>query len=431
MIKKFSIDNFRSINNRVYISFEASSAIKDLNNQGFSEIINNKLLNVFAMYGANSSGKSNILMAMGTMRSIVCRSVKLNENDFLPYDPFIFSNQPQRPTTFEIEFFIDTDFYQYGFSYNKQEIIAEWLNAKYQRRSQKQLFRREYQRIPILDNNAFAEGLEIKQALESEGGKIKLNANRLLISLAGQLGGTISNQIIRWFSSSLHVISGIKDYSNVTKSMIHNNPECKQKIISFLSNMDLGFDTLKSRSINIDDISFPPSLPKEMIEQFKKDQGNEIIEIQSVHNIYDDTGNVIGTKDCDFEETESAGTLKAFSLAGPIIDSIEQGAILCIDEIDAKLHPLITKGIYNYYNNKTSNANGAQLIVSTHDTSTMNFLRRDQIGIVKKTKSDSTYIETLKETDVKGISHKIRSDSNFEKTYLEGKIGGIPNIKND
>lgn len=150
------------------------------------------------------------------MRGIIIHSVRLNDNETLPYDAFLLSDKEARPTIFEMSFVDGTDKFTYGFSYTAQRIEEEWLIAKFPKRSLKTLMRRTPDMIEIDEQN-YPEGLAIKE------GTIPLNNNRLFISLAAQLGGEISKRVIEWFRTKPNVISGLRDsdFSRYTKEMLH------------------------------------------------------------------------------------------------------------------------------------------------------------------------------------------------------------------
>ena len=237
MIASFSVENFRSIDDRITLSFEASAAIKDMDNEGFTMMAGGRILNAKAFFGANSSGKSNVFRAVARMRSLVIQSVRLNNNEQLRYEPFLLSNKPPRHTEFEMSFVDGVDTFRYGFKYNVMGIEEEWLMAKFPKRSLKTLLRRTRNVIET-DDVYFNEGDAIKS------GSIPLNNNRLFISLAAQLGGTLSNRIIEWFRTKVNVISGIRDdnFSQYTKEAIHTDEIYRSDILSFISAMGVGFN---------------------------------------------------------------------------------------------------------------------------------------------------------------------------------------------
>lgn len=132
-----------------------------------------------------------------------------------------------------------------------------------------------------------------------------------------------------------------------------------------------------------------------------------------------------------FEEEESAGTQKFFRLAGPILESLAKGSILIVDELEAKLHPLLTRMIVRLYHSDASNPNGAQLIFATHDTNLLEHVqfRRDQIWFAEKDQQQATDLYSLAEIKIAredGSDQKIRKDARYEKDYFKGKYGAIP-----
>ena len=381
---------------------------------------NNKILNSIAFYGANSSGKSNILRAINNMRYIVIHSVRLNEHESLPYDPFLLSNRPSRPTLYQVVFSEGRSIYTYGFKYNREQIVEEWLSVKMPKKSLKELFHRTGSEIQI-DAQNYSEASDIH-------GRFKLNGNRLFLSLVGQAGGAISNTVIAWFTKKLKVVSGLNDasYANFTKNLIHDDMDMRAKILEFVQEMKVGFSEITTKSLNVEDMKFPAGFPTELISQFK---GQTFIEVSSHHNVYDEFGNVVGVEKFEIEEKESAGTNKIFNMAGPILDSLTDGKILCVDELDSQMHPMLTWKIVEIFNNPDRNLNGAQLIFTTHDTNLLSkqLLRRDQIWFVEKDRKESTRIYPLKDYVMEN-GHKPRTDSNYEKNYLAGKYGAIPDL---
>jgi AAA15 family ATPase/GTPase len=148
--------------------------------------------------------------------------------------------------------------------------------------------------------------------------------------------------------------------------------------------------------------------------------------ITTVHGKYDPKGNMVGTEAFKLDAQESAGTRRLFSLALPILNALEIGHVLVIDEIDARLHPLITCAIIELFNSKKNNPRNAQLIFTTHNTSllTNKRFRRDQIWFAEKDKVGATHLSSLAE-------FKVRNDATFEQDYIRGRYGAIPFIASD
>lgn len=424
MIASFSVENFRSIDERITLSFEASAAIKDMDSEGYTLAGGLRVLNAMAFFGANSSGKSNVFRAIARMRSLIIQSVRLNDNERLRYDPFLLSDKPMRSTMFEIKFVDGSDIFWYGFSYNTLRIEEEWLLAKFPKRSIKTLFRRAQDSITT-DDSYFSEGNTVKS------GNIPLNNNRLFISLVAQLGGTLSKRIIEWFRSQVNFVSGIRDnaFSQFTKEAIHSNEPYKSDILRFITAMDVGFNEVKTEQVDIEELHLPKGFPSEFITSLKE---HPQINAYALHTKYDANGQAVGVVDFDIDEKESDGTKKLFNFAGPIVDTLKQGKVLFIDELDAQLHPLLSRKIVGLFNNPMTNTQGAQLVFTTHDTNMLskNLLRRDQVMFVEKDVLASTHITPMLEIKLDNGA-KPRTDSNYEKNYLEGKYGAIPYFSSD
>lgn len=425
MLIEFNVNNFRSFGEIATLELTASNALKDNPEKGTSVMGSgvgaSKVLNALAIYGANSSGKSNLLSAVGTMRYMVLNSVKLNEPDTLPYHPFRLTIREPQPTRFEVVYYEPESrgTFTYGFEYTEETIQKEWLVAKWPGRSEKQLFSRSGKEVEI-DEKTFKEGIKAQE--------FPLNKNRLFLSLAGQAGGEISNSVIGWFKEKLHVLSGIEDtYSKYTRKLVMNNPAAKENIEKFLCKMKLGFEQFVPQKVDFEAMSFPPGIPKEIIAQMKNDP---FIQISSVHNVYDEEGNVVRTEMFDLDEDESAGTNKIFALSGPLLDALQGGKTLLIDELDSKMHPLISWRLVEMFNKSDDNKHNAQLIFTTHDTNLLSsdLFRRDQIWFTEKDPMENTDLYPLIRAHERSdlLKHAPRNDSNYQKNYINGKYGAIP-----
>ena len=428
MILKFSVENFRSFGREMTLDLYASNGIKDLPGKGVSVIGSGpssfKVLNAVSLYGANSSGKSNLLRAISTMRRMVLDSVRLNDDESLPYDPFVLSTREPQPTRFEITYYDSTTrgIYTYGFEYTEQVIVTEWLQAKWPGRSEKRLIDRTPDGIN-LDTTSFEEGLRARDTLV-------LNKNRLFLSLAGQAGGEISNSVINWFRRNLRVISGIQDtYSKYTRKRVADSPEAKLRVQEFICKMKLGFERFDVEKVDFESL---PGLPKEFIAQYKRDP---YIQVYSAHNVYDENGTVVRTEMLDLDEQESAGTNKVFALSAPLLEALDEGMTLVVDELDSKMHPLLSRRLVEMFNNPEENPHGAQLVFTTHDTNLLSneVLRRDQIWFTEKDAVENTGIYSLLKVHERSekLSHAPRNDSNYQKNYIQGLYGAVPWITSE
>lgn len=249
-----------------------------------------------------------------------------------------------------------------------------------------------------ISKTRFAEGL---------GKQTATPANRLFVSLVAQLNGRVSQMILDWFSN-VEYMSGMTDaaYSGKTLKMIMYNQNGNEDILKLFEQTNLGF---KGIEVNA-----------------KLDE-KCTLDSKTVHNIFNADGSVVGHRSFPIEQMESEGTKKMIEIAGPIFDAILGGKILIVDELDAKLHPFLTRKIIGLFMDKTTNPKGAQLIFATHDTNLLNldYLRRDQIWFTEKDKTDASELYSLVEfRDDAG--NKVRNDRNIEKDYINGRYGAVP-----
>lgn len=396
MLVNFTFKNFRSFRDEMTLSMEAAS-IQELS-EAVVKSCDEELLPVAVMYGANSSGKSNVLKALKAMRDVLLNSVKLNPKDKLDAEPFCLDlTSAEQPTSFEIQFTLNGSKFRYGFDYTANEILAEWLYEKRVGEREFELFLRSGNEFKI-SKTRFAEGNGKQDATPS---------NRLFVSLVAQLDGKLSQSILDWFSS-IEYISGMdgKEYAGKTLEMLFLNQQGATEIKQLFTETNLGFNEL--------DIELDDSVAMKM-------------KAESVHNLYDADGTMVGVRTFSTDKMESEGTKKMIEIAGPLVDAILSGKILVVDELDAKLHPFLTRKIIGLFMDREINRNGAQLIFATHDTNLLNlqYLRRDQIWFTEKDKTDSTELYSLVEfRDDAG--NKVRNDRNIEKDYINGRYGAIP-----
>ncbi|WP_353737729.1 ATP-binding protein [Duncaniella freteri] len=276
-------------------------------------------------------------------------------------------------------------------------MIAEWLYEKRPGEREFELFLRSGNEFKI-SKSRFAEGIGKQDATP---------ANRLFVSLVAQLNGKVSQAILDWFSN-IEYMSGMDGKGSAGKTLrtIFYQEDGNEEIMNLLYQTHLGFNGL---------------------QVIMNTGEEELVDSKTVHNIFDANGNVIGQKEFPTDKMESEGTKKMIEIAGPLVDAIRLGKILVVDELDAKLHPFLTRKIIGLFMDKEFNRNGAQLIFATHDTNLLNiqYLRRDQIWFTEKDKSDSTELYSLVEfRDESG--NKVRNDRNIEKDYINGRYGAIP-----
>ena len=427
MFIEFSVKNYRSFKEKQTFSMKASPYDKDTTaneeNTRPRQVGKLNLLPAAAIYGANSSGKSNLLSAMWTMQDIILSSSKTNSADRLRMDPFALDeNYLNEPTEFEATFYMDGKIYRYGFAYTQTEIKREWLYEK-ARIKEQALFTRNDGEISISKN--FKEG---------EGKESMASPNRLFLALVDFLNGEISKKVLKWFKH-FNTISGTfnNNFRDYSIKLLLNNDAKTSASKGFLKQMDLGFSELKPEEHPIDDNFFPAGLSQKIKEDYLKRHPNEMmLSLKSAHTFQYKDGNK-SPRLFDSEEMESEGTLKMLDLSGPIIDTLVNGYTLVVDELDAKLHPFLTKKIISTFNSRKGNPNNAQLIFATHDTNLLNneILRRDQIWFAEKDRNyEATMLKRLSEIEMSddGEFRKVRRDRIFEKDYFDKKYGALPEI---
>ncbi|MDE6337953.1 MAG: ATP-binding protein [Muribaculaceae bacterium] len=395
MLVNFTFKNFRSFREEATLSMEAAP-IQELS-EAVVKNCDEQLLPVAVIYGANSSGKSNVLKAMKAMRDVLLNSVKLNPKERMDTDPFCLdTTSSEEPTSFEIQFTIGNSKFRYGFDYVADAILTEWLYEKRIGEREFELFLRSGNEFKI-SKTRFSEGM---------GKQDSTPGNRLFVSLVAQLNGKLSQMILDWFYN-MEYMSGMdgNGYAGKTLEMLYLNKEGADEIKRFFNESNLGFNNLN-------------------IEQSAREKK---IKSESAHNIYGPDGKLIGIKNFPTDKMESEGTKKIIEITGPIIDAILSGKTLIVDELDAKLHPFLTRKIIGLFMDQSINQNGAQLVFATHDTNLLNirFLRRDQIWFTEKDATENTELYSLVEfRDDSG--NKVRNDRNIEKDYINGRYGAIP-----
>lgn len=418
MIIEFTVGNFLSFNEKRTLSFEAQGGVSELKDNFFT-FEKQKLLRSVVLYGANSSGKSNLIQAFATMKNCVLTSVKLNETDDLNYSPFLLSTLSEnQPTLFEIIFISQNQTFRYGFEYNQTAIINEWLFEVKKSAKEDVLFVRTDKGIAVSDK--YAEG---------KGKEESTNNNRLFISLVAQLGGKTANQILQFFVN-YSVISGIThtNYRIFSQNMFLNRSAGFDESLDFFQQLKLGFQDVQIVETDPapeEIITTGTSVMRKILSASKR------LSFNTVHNKYDEKGNVIDTISWNKDKYESEGTKKLIDFSGPIFDALKNGKVLIIDELDSKLHPLITMQIIKLFNSPETNPSNAQLLFATHDTNLLStdIFRRDQVWFTEKDEVEQTDLYALDDF-VFADGTKVRKDANLEKNYIAGRYGAIPYITN-
>lgn len=399
MLVAFSVENFRSILERQTFILEAT-ADEHLESARVIPTEAGRILRSALVYGPNASGKSNLVKALRVMQRFILSSSRESQvTDTIPVEPFrLLDGAQETDTSFECEFIIDATRYRYGFAANRTRISAEWLLQKRPNVKEAVLFERQGQRITP-NAERFNEGIERKQFAR---------ANALFLSVCAQFNGPLSVKFLQWFSR-LRFIAGLSDksYFEFTARRLQEPAELAE-LTTFAQRADLSICGLSSE------------LPDEEAQQKRQSLGARIT---TEHARYDQDGTMTGTERFDLITDESEGTRKFVALSGPLFYTITKGTLLVIDEFEARLHPVLTQQIFNWFHTASVKTN-AQLLAATHDPLLLDpdFVRRDQIWFCEKDSKGATSLYSLAEFD----PQKVRPTTNFARQYLLGIFGAVP-----
>lgn len=418
MLVEFKVNNFRSIKDTATFSMLTSS--KDEGNS--FEFRNYNLLRSSIIYGANASGKSNLLKAMAFMSRLVLNRYKIIQStDQLPHDPFRLSTETENDSsTFEIVFFIDEIKYRYGFEIDSKVVYSEWLYAD-EKGKEAKLFFRDTEESNYVNPNKFKEGYDFFNKKEE---KIKIANNQLFIwKCDREDDAIISKSILKWFSQ-FNLIDGMEHEGYIDYTMKQmKNDIFRNEMIALVKTADIGIEDISLEEEDlpdnlIDKLPFSDDMKQEMLQK----GAFRIKSLNTFHKKYDENNNEVGHAIFELENEESKGTRKFFKMSAPILNTLKKGKILMIDELDASLHPILTQHLIKLFHDKDINKKNAQLIFATHDTNLLKpeLFRRDQIWLTEKDQYGATTIYSLAQFK------NVRKQEDFEKQYIQGKYGAIP-----
>ena len=397
MLCQFTVKNYKSFRDEAVFDMQAA-AISEHEDRVIRDKDGEKFLPVSAIYGPNGGGKSNVLEALHTLAAKVLRPIYATgdneERIFLQkkllIEPFAFSEEAKNePTEFEIFFRTEIAEYRYILHVKKDVVVYERLDrVKLDTGRRSALFERK--------KGIILKGLFAKFKISDE-----LSATLPLLSYLGitYRKNEVVKDVLGWFESKIDFLN----YGNPIEELrmaVSNSEDVKQLMLNMIQEMDL--DILDFRVV---------------------EDENGRIDVYTKHRVegYETELNLL---------EESGGTKKLFGLMPFIADSLLRGISLVIDELDAKIHPVLLRHIIMMFNDMNINKKKAQLIFTSHDLSTMNseVFRRDEIWFAAKGISQNSKLYSLVEfKNEKGEA--VRKDAKFDKQYLEGKYGADPYLK--
>ena len=414
MLLRFAVTNHLSICESQELSFAASS-LKDRRDGLIDcEAVSSKsVLPAIVIYGANASGKSNILDAIATMKKFVLWShTKGEPGGGLPRDAFKLDPACLRtPSKFELDFIIDGVRHHYGFEATDEVFAAEWLYT-YPLSHPRKLFER--------DKGTFSFGRELKGQNQNIAGLTRPNS--LFLSAAAQNGHEQLSRIYEYFKS-IEIASSIS-IAGTEASAQFVRDELDSRVIDFLNSINTGVVGYREKKIEIPEEA--QEIRKELKAVLEKLSGGPIkikpeeeegkyVAIELAHR--DRKGESVYF-DLD---SESAGTRRLLIILSLVFQALDEGLPLCIDEVDASLHTVASEAVLKLFCLPTTNKKGAQLIATSHDTNLMSsdVLRRDQLWFTEKTPEGATELYPLTEI-------RTRKGDNIELGYLQGRFGALP-----
>lgn len=422
MLIQFSIKNFKTFRDRTTLSLVASNYDKEtreIENVTVNSEFNLRLLKSAVVYGSNASGKSKLIEALIFMKRFVITSSKESQKgDKIDVEPFrLQSDTEEASSEFEVVFIHNKEMFRYGFEVTDTKVMAEWLYHK-PKTKEVELFYREEQEFNVHPRNFSKGSMLVKEELIRE--------NALMLSVAAQFNDKIAGRVLDWFKG-FKTISGLREegYQGYTMAQTED-PKQKAKILDLLKAADLGIQDISLQTLDINNL--PKEMPKELKDRILKESTDDgvkfISDILTTHKKYNSNKNHIGETYFSLEDEESSGTKKFFALTGPVLDALQNGYILAVDELDSKLHSNLVCKIVSLFNSTDSNPHNAQLIFNTHNTNLLDsgLFRRDQIWFSEKDRYGASKLYSLGEFK----SDNVRKSENFEENYLRGKYGAIP-----
>ena len=422
MLVRFSVENFRSIRDRQTLYLSAVKTCKEWIAENTAEENGLRLLRSAVVYGANASGKTNLLLAMKRMRMFMLASVDMDKrNRLLLVEPFLLSTESfSKPETFEIQFTTDGKLWTYGFGLvltgtqpDQYEVANEWLVETVGKNEFAYFLRERHQNADGGSVNVI--NVDPTRMPMGVGLEARTRPDALFFTVAAQFAEPICQQLSNYISASLNVVSGLNHdaLSGYSRTRLQTDPNAAAAIKKFIYDADTG----------VKDISISP-------------EG----QVLSLHDQYNADAMIVGRLSMNFQFSESQGTRKLFNFSGGIIDTLNNGRILVIDELDAGLHPMLVRRLVMLFNNPGTNPKNAQLIVNVQSPDLLAFkeyypprkrkivrLRRDQFFFVEKDAVESSVVTSLIEFKSRNGA-STRNDATFDKEYLEGLYGGVPHI---
>lgn len=414
MLVEFRINNFRSLRDEQVLSLVASKdkTLKDTHTHATGISAAPNLVRSAVVYGANASGKSNLIKALQYMRGLVTDSAAaIQPGQTFAVQPFRLDiDSANEPSEFEVTFLLDGVRYQYGFAMTAQRVVSEHLLV-YKAFKPQRWFTRHFDKDTGKDVYEFGPGLKGPKNLW-EGAT---RPNSLFLSMAVQLNSDALRPVFNWFANRLVIFNEQAQLNPQVSIQMLKQDDGRKEICNFLYAADISIaeidvETRKvpAQAVHFDFAGGKTEVRSEEMEEHKL----------RFHHITEQGKAVFDLMD------ESSGTRNLLFLAGPVLDILSKGLTLVVDELDTSLHTLLVRELVRLFHRPEINTGGAQLIFTTHDTSLLdapNLFRRDQVWFVEKDRNQASALVSLSEFSP-------RKNEALERGYLMGRYGGVPLI---
>ena len=434
MLLRFGVANFRSIRNYQELQLTASARINRKQPAMHVPVLREAAVPVVAIYGANASGKSNLVAALGEMRRHIVKSHKsLDATDPISREHFrLDSASATKPTRFDCTFAIknavaeeEVVVYEYGFEFTDQEYGKEWLlcTVRRQRQTTRTLFERK-----TVDGE-----VEVRFGGQLQGENRTIanltRPNSLFLSAAAQNNHPQLSKVHQHFTKNWTVLSDRASMNDFQLAEHLDGYPYAEQLLSVVRQADLGIVGADAQAYEPDNAT--KKMHKKMVEividfmdekepnrgfsvQDMEDSISHLHRFQFIHSGMDG-------EDRPFSyDLESQGTRTLVSLLIPAFEALSSGSLLVIDELDSSLHPRLVRAFASLFKGG-ANSGGAQLIFSTHDVALLDvgLLERDEIWMAEKARDGASAFTPL--TD-----YRLRSRDDIEKAYRHGRVGGVP-----
>jgi hypothetical protein len=417
MLLRFEVSNHRSILEPVELSMIAVDDDRPSARQ--FDLISERVLATAGIYGPNASGKSNVLEALAWLSTAVGRSLR-TWDDFIPREPFKFGRGPETPSTYEVEIVVRGVRYAYRLEIDDSAVQFEGLYS-YPERRRRILFERDGLEI------SFRRGLGTLS-----GTRELLTPTTLALSAAMRFDEPDVQPFGRY-------LAGIR-VMGVWRRAAWRGP-FSVGAPGITATERLFFDHTPTQPTLFDDPEFAPRSERQSALTLLRFADLGIDDVQVVEDEGSDARTSrqaareprrllrfihrVAEQELPFDlAEESAGTQTWFALIGPTLSALRRGQILLFDELDASLHPRLSARLVELFQDRETNPFGAQLIFTTHDTSLLNYLNRDEVWLTEKTPSGATTLTALAEYG----GDKVRRSLNLERAYLQGRFGAVPEL---